>query len=112
MSAPVLSPAEQAEAQRFGIQDAEEFAEIIERFDDVVPCAASGCDTAATAVVLTRCCGFQWFACDPHLARGIRESREFLLLMMLRGNLPQCRRCGHKFGFGDAFEDIYRVVPL
>lgn len=112
MNAPVLSPTERDETTRFGIHDPEAFERIIESFDDVVPCVASDCSAPASTVVVTRCCGFQWFACDTHLAQGLKESRDFLLMLMLRGKSAQCTKCGHSFEFASQFEDVYRVVPL
>lgn len=112
MSAPVLSPTERDETTRFGIHDPETFADIVEHYDEVIPCTAAECDTAATAVVSMRCCGFQWFTCDPHLVHGKKETGDFLLKLLLRGLHPTCVRCSHTFEFGAMFDDVYRVVTL
>ena len=112
MTAPVLSPTERDETTRFGIHDPEAFERIVESFDDVVPCVATGCDSTATTFVAMRCCGSHWLSCDEHFAAGSGEAEEYLLKLLLFGKIPTCAKCGHKFPYGCTFEDIYRVVPL
>ncbi len=80
MSAPVLSPAEQAEVDRFGIHDADVIADLERNRDDVPRCSAGdsrgACGAPAThSVSCTQCGGFTGLVCAPHAARARTSTR-------------------------------------
>lgn len=103
MSAPVLSPAEQAEVDRFGVHDADVIADL-ERMSDESP-GCDSCDAAATVAIRMVCCGDSGLACDRCLAS-------------LRSDLAEskhrrfCGVCGHKFGVVRRPSEVITVVPL
>ena len=109
MTAPVLSPAEQAEVDRFGLHDEDVIAEMSEHFDDAIPCGFIGCTDLADVVMTTRCCGHQSFSCARHLAHA--EARWDQLVR--KAIDVKCGACGRI----DApppprFTDLFTVVPL
>lgn len=59
MSAPALSPAEQAEVDRFGAHDEEILAHLEERGDEEIGCQVARCEETATHVLVCEYCGKQ-----------------------------------------------------
>lgn len=108
MSAPVLSPAEQAEATRFGIHDEEILRDIEERLDDDLRCTVGECEAAATVRVLHRCCAHMHLVCDPHLARA-RRGWALNTAFVAR---TRCEFCGALTSMPRTFNEMFRVVPL
>jgi hypothetical protein len=79
MSAPVLSPAEQAEVDRFGVHDEEIIAAIEDRSDETPICRVvrpEPCSATATHAIVCRECGGQaGLACTVHVGVAERSTR-------------------------------------
>lgn len=61
---------EQTMIDAFGMQVEDEFAQIIERLDTVLPCGRIECDAAADYVIICRGrCRYRGFVCAPCLAK-------------------------------------------
>lgn len=103
MTAPVLSPAEQAEVDRFGLYDEDVIADLERNQDDTPKCGT--CESPATVVCRLRCCGHSFLACDNCLAR-MRQ------MLALSRAWFYCENCGHHFGFVSGARDVMTVVPL
>ena len=99
MSASALSPAEQAEVDRFGMHD-EDVLDLHDESDE--PLCGRG-DAPAVASLVLRCCGASYLVCAHHL----RRSR----ITMAASGPRKCKTCGHIHPGGD-FDAAYRVVPL
>lgn len=107
MSAPVLSPAEHAEATRFGVHDEEILRDIEEHLDDETMCET--CEKSAIAWRLEmRCCGTQSLVCA-----GCRASiREYVGSTRMRGRLLRCGHCKHHFPPLVTFDEAIAEVQL
>jgi hypothetical protein len=100
-AAPVLTPAEQIEVDRFGLHDEERLGDIAENFDDELMCHKV--DAVAAARIINICCGNVYLICSRHLD-AVREMVESCRSM-------QCITC-HRKVTTPVFDEIYRVVPL
>lgn len=103
MSIP-LTPAEQQEANRSGIQaDDKTFFEIVEQFE--VPCTLE--DGPATCFIVNKCCGYAAAACDFHLEWNIRVTDRLLAC-----DGATCAGCGAVYRAPLTALDTFRVVSL
>lgn len=105
MTAPALTPAEQADVTRFGAHDEEILRDLAEHADDVIPCG--WCAVAATWRLSMRCCNADELTCQKHrdairdrFARHDPRAR------------PRCAHCGHRFPAGAPYTDVVREVQL
>ena len=70
MTAPALTPTEQAEVDRFGMHDEEVIADLERNQDEEPGCQVARCDDTATHALVCRSCRRQCgVVCDPHAAR-------------------------------------------
>lgn len=98
MTAPVLTPTEQAEVDRFGMHDEEVIADLERNQDEEPGCQVARCDDTATHALVCRNCRRQCgLVCDPHAAR-IRISIEDIIH-------TGC-------GAGGPLLELVKVVPL
>jgi len=105
MTAPVLSPAEQAEVSRFGAHDEEILRDLAEHADDTIPCG--WCSTTATWCLSMRCCSTDELICQKH-----RD----IIRYAFAGHHPlariRCMHCDHRFPAGAPYADVIREVQL
>ena len=106
MTARELSPAEAAEAARFGIQDEDAIAGLESHMGDSPQCSRGG--HSAEARMITRCCGVQALGCMRH----IEEHLMYLAKVLTSGRVVQCVGCGREFRAPAASYDVVRVVKL
>lgn len=87
MTAPALSPAEQAEVDRFGVHD----EDVLERHEDQPMCDRG--DAPASVSLVLRCCGASYLVCTHHLQRT--------RIVMLASGPRKCLTCGRVHPGGD-----------
>ncbi len=79
MSAPALSPTEQAEVDRFGVHDEEIIASLEDHSDETPTCGVvlpEPCTATATHAIVCRECGAQaGLACTVHVDVAERSTR-------------------------------------
>lgn len=100
MTAPLLTPLESA------IFDEDVIAEMEGNLDDTIQ--RERCESVATLHVTIRCCGESALWCGAHWDRW----RYRLLDGLMRGAVPICGACKHRFPEAREASDIARVVPL
>lgn len=101
MTAPALSPAEQAEAVRFGVHDEEILRDIAEHANDVIPCQFDG--APAVWRLANRCCGHAAFFCQSCRDRVVED---------IPKRSRACNGCDRTWRAGSAYPDIIREVQL
>jgi hypothetical protein len=99
--APVLTPAEQVEVDRFGLHDEDILGDIAEHFDDELMCDRG--DAVATVHLIKKCCEQRFLICGTHLEA---ERKRIGIAYMATCNICSFAVTAPKF------DQIYRVVPL
>lgn len=74
--------------------------------DEELPCVFH--DGGAEWLWAMRCCGAEAFMCATH----DETSRAELNRRLNQPNFHLCGRCGHVFGFGVKFRDVYARRPV
>lgn len=105
MTAPTLTPAEQAEVTRFGAHDEEILRDLAEHANEVIPCEVEG--NPAVWRLATRCCGSAIFVCQP-----CRDDVVEGLPAELAQQPWLCLACEHIFAQGSLYADVMREVQL
>ncbi|WP_295851266.1 hypothetical protein [uncultured Microbacterium sp.] len=104
MTAPTLTPAEQAEVTRFGAHDEEILRDLAEHANEVIPCEWE--DAAASWRITIRCCSTDSMVCQKH-RDAIRDT-----VTSSPSARFHCVHCGTYFPRGSAYPDIIREVQL